>query len=108
MHIELDGSAEKQVTSGTGPTMTTRGTVAATMLDALRDHIAAVDLTSFRDDYSCADFPCGTDFPVATLSITANGSVKQTRVDRGIDDRDLPSGLVTILADLDAIVDQLP
>lgn len=108
VHIDLDGSAQKQVMTGTGPTMTTSGTVAATMLDALRGHIAAVDLASFRDDYNCTDFVCSTDFPVVTLAISADGSVKQMRVDRGIDDRDLPEGLAKILADLDAIVAELP
>jgi hypothetical protein len=108
MHLELDGSATKQVTTRTGPTKMTSGVVTAPMMDALRADIAAVDLAELRADYSCADFPCGTDFPVAMLTISADGSTKQIRVDRGIRDPDLPAGLVTILADLDTILDQLP
>ena len=42
------------------------------------------------------------------LTIAANGSTTQTRVDRGISDQDLPAGLAKILTDLDAIVSQLP
>ena len=84
VHLELNGSATKQVTSGAGPTMMTSGTVAATDIDGLRTDIAAVDLASLRDDYNCADFKCGTDFPVATLTIAADGTTKQLRVDRGI------------------------
>jgi hypothetical protein len=108
VHLELDGSASKQVMAGTGPTMMTSGTVEPAAINALRDDIAAVDLASFRDDYNCADFACGADFPVATLAIAADGSTKQIRVDRGISDKDLPAGLVKILADLDAIVRDLP
>lgn len=108
VHLEQDGTASKQVTTGTGPTMVTSGTVPGPVMDALRDDIAMVDLGSYRDDYNCADFACGADFPVATLAIAADGSTKQIRVDRGINDRDLPAGLVTILGDLDAIVSQLP
>jgi hypothetical protein len=108
LHIELDGSASKQVMMGSGPTMMTSGTVSATALGKLRDDIAAVDLASFRDNYDCADFMCASDAPVAMLSIAADASTKQIRVDRGIQDKDLPSGLTAILADLDAIVAQLP
>ena len=108
VHLERDGTASKQVTTGNGPPMVTSGTVPGPVMDALRDDVAMVDLGSYRDDYNCADFACGADFPVATLAIAADGSTKQIRVDRGINDRDLPAGLVTILGDLDAIVSQLP
>jgi len=109
VHLELDGSVTKQVTTGSGPTMTSRAMVAATAMAELRDDIAGVDLASLRDSYSCADFACGgADFPVVTLTIAADGSPKQIRVDRGISEHDLPAGLVAILADLDAIVSQIP
>ena len=108
VHVELDGSATKQVTSGAGPTKMTSGTLEAADLDGLRDDIAAVDLKSLRDSYNCGEFKCGADFPVATLTIAADGTTKQILVDRGISDADLPPGLVTILADLDAIVSKLP
>lgn len=108
VHLELDGSATKQVTSGAGPTKMTSGTLEASDVDGLRNDIAAVDLASLRDNYNCADFKCGADFPVATLTIAANGATKQILVDRGISNADLPAGLVTILSDLDAIVGKLP
>jgi hypothetical protein len=108
MHLELGGSATKQVMTRTGPTKMTSGMVATAMIDALRNDIAAVDLAELRDDYSCADFPCRTDFPVDMLTISADGSMKTIRVDRGISDQNLPAGLVRILTDLDTIINQLP
>lgn len=108
VHVELDGSATKAVTSGSGPTKMTSGTLAATDIDGLRDDIAAVDLASLRADYNCGAAKCGADFPVATLTIAADGTTKQILVDRGISNADLPPGLVMILDDLDAIVSKLP
>jgi hypothetical protein len=108
VHVELDGSATKQVTSGAGPTKMTSGTLEAADMESLRDDIAAVDLASLRDSYNCGDFKCGADFPVATVTIAADGATKQILVDRGISDSDLPAGLVTILADLDDIVSKIP
>jgi hypothetical protein len=108
VHLELDGSATKLVTVGTGPTRRTTATIAASQIAQLRSDIAAVDLASLRDDYSCADHVCTTDQPVVMIDIAADGARTQIRVDRGIDDRDLPVALVAIMADLDAITRQIP
>jgi len=108
VHLELDGSATKQVTIGSSPPMTTHGMIDAASLAALREAIAAVDLEGLRDDYSCGDFPCTSDQGSFTIALAADGATKQIRVYGGIADRDLPPGLVTILADLDRIARQLP
>jgi len=108
VHVELDGSATKQVTPGAGPTKMTSGTLAATDIDDLRNDIAAVDLATLRASYDCGAAKCGADFPVATLTIAADGTTKQIVVDRGVSTVDVPPGLAAILDDLDAIVSKLP
>jgi hypothetical protein len=108
LHIELDGSVVRTVTNLPDPAIVTTGTVAGSLIDALRGDVAAVDVASFRDHYSCDELPCDLeDAGGAALTIAADGSTTHISVDGAIDRADLPAGLTRILDDIDEISSQL-
>jgi hypothetical protein len=108
LRVELDGSATRTVTTSSAPgqssVATTTGTVAPAVLDQLRADVAAVDLASFREVYSCDDFGCNNaDRGGDSLAIAADGETVHVSVDAAIPPGALPAGLVRLLEDVKAI-----
>jgi hypothetical protein len=108
LHLELDGAAIRMRTLSPDPTVTTTATIAAAMLDGLRDDIAAVDLASFRSSYRCEDFTCKyNDAGGSSLDIAADGVITHISIDLGLVDDAVPAELTTIVEDLRAIMLQV-
>ena len=109
LRVELDGSASRTVTTSPAPgqpttTTVTTGTVSPAVLDQLRADVAAVDLASLRESYTCDQYGCNNaDLGGSTLEIAADGMIAHISVDSSIPAKDLPPGLVQLLEDVKAI-----
>lgn len=116
LRVELSGAAVRTVTTSPAPgepgelsTETTTATLAPGVIAQLHGDVAAVDLASFREAYTCELPRCNNaDRGGASLEIAADGTIFHISIDAGIEPKDLPPGLVKLRDDLDAVESSLP